>query len=106
MSPPALYGILRDDIRGGRPVALATIVVGPPDRLGAKLLVRGDGASTPAVSRRRPERVADASAGAIAAVFPIDVLLLGDDRLDRLDKAQERLFLVGDAPVLAGPVPV
>jgi xanthine dehydrogenase accessory factor len=43
VSPPALYEILRDDIRAGRPVALATIVVGPPDRLGSKLLVRADG---------------------------------------------------------------
>jgi len=35
-----LYELLSEDIRAGRPVALATIVVGPPDRLGAKLLVR------------------------------------------------------------------
>ncbi|MFI5100789.1 MAG: XdhC family protein [Actinomycetes bacterium] len=43
MNPPTLYETLRADIRAGRPVALATIVVGPPDRLGGKLLVRADG---------------------------------------------------------------
>jgi xanthine dehydrogenase accessory factor len=35
-----LYEVLRDEIRAGRPVALATIVAGPRERLGAKLLVR------------------------------------------------------------------
>ncbi len=35
-----LYEVLRDEIRAGRPVALATVVAGPPERLGAKLLVR------------------------------------------------------------------
>jgi xanthine dehydrogenase accessory factor len=41
--PPApLYETLRDEIRAGRPVALATVVSGPPERLGAKLLVRPD----------------------------------------------------------------
>src|SRR3984893_11736050 len=41
--PPAPpYERLRDEIRAGRPVALATVVSGPPERLGAKLLVRPD----------------------------------------------------------------
>ena len=35
-----LYEVLRDEIRAGRPVALATVVAGPGERLGAKLLVR------------------------------------------------------------------
>jgi len=35
-----LYEVLRDEIRAGRPVALATVVAGPSDRLAAKLLVR------------------------------------------------------------------
>jgi xanthine dehydrogenase accessory factor len=35
-----LYDVLRDEIRAGRPVALATVVAGPSERLGAKLLVR------------------------------------------------------------------
>ena len=34
-----IYETLRDSVRAGAPVALATIVVGPPERLGAKLLV-------------------------------------------------------------------
>lgn len=34
-----LYEALRDAVRQGRPVALATIIEGPPERLGAKLLV-------------------------------------------------------------------
>jgi len=38
----SLYEELRDAIRAGSPVAIATVVVGPPDRLGAKLLVRPD----------------------------------------------------------------
>ena len=38
MSGPSLYEVLRDAIRASTPVALATVVVGPPDRLGAKLL--------------------------------------------------------------------
>jgi xanthine dehydrogenase accessory factor len=35
----SLYEALRDGVRSGRPVALATIIEGPPDRLGAKLVV-------------------------------------------------------------------
>jgi xanthine dehydrogenase accessory factor len=35
-----LYEVLRDEIRAGRPVALATVVAGPAERLAAKLLVR------------------------------------------------------------------
>jgi xanthine dehydrogenase accessory factor len=38
-----LYEALRDAIRAARPVALATIVAGPPERLGAKLLAFSDG---------------------------------------------------------------
>lgn len=34
-----LYGALRAAIKAGTPVALATVVIGPPDRIGAKLLV-------------------------------------------------------------------
>jgi len=34
-----LYERLRDAIRAGLPVALATVIEGPPDRMGAKLLV-------------------------------------------------------------------
>jgi xanthine dehydrogenase accessory factor len=40
----SLYEELRDAIRAGSPVAIATVVVGPPERLGAKLLVRPDAA--------------------------------------------------------------
>ncbi len=39
MSGAPLYEVLRDAIRAGSPVALATVVEGPPDRLGAKLIV-------------------------------------------------------------------
>jgi xanthine dehydrogenase accessory factor len=35
-----LYEVLEEEIRAERPVALATVIDGPPDRLGAKLLVR------------------------------------------------------------------
>jgi len=41
--PAPLYDALRDAIRSARPVALATIVAGPPERLGAKLLAFSDG---------------------------------------------------------------
>ncbi|HVN11203.1 MAG TPA: XdhC/CoxI family protein [Kineosporiaceae bacterium] len=41
--PAPLYESLRDAIRASRPAALATIVAGPPDRLGAKLLAFSDG---------------------------------------------------------------
>jgi len=41
--PAPLYEALRDAIRASRPVALATIVAGPPERLGAKLLAFSDG---------------------------------------------------------------
>jgi len=39
VSGAPLYEVLRDAIRAGSPVALATVVEGPPDRLGAKLIV-------------------------------------------------------------------
>lgn len=35
-----LYDLLNQEIRAERPVALATVIEGPPDRVGAKLLVR------------------------------------------------------------------
>jgi xanthine dehydrogenase accessory factor len=39
VGPPPLYGILRRALRDEQPITLATIVEGPADRLGAKLLV-------------------------------------------------------------------
>src|SRR3954451_16357420 len=79
---------------------------GPLLRASTALLVYSDGASPAVGSRHWPTRVRSAAAGALAAVLPEDVLLLCDDCLDRLDKAQKRLLLVGDPPVLAGPVHV
>jgi xanthine dehydrogenase accessory factor len=37
-----LYEVLRDAIQAGRPVALATVIVGPEDRVGRKLLLGPD----------------------------------------------------------------
>jgi xanthine dehydrogenase accessory factor len=45
-----LYASLRAAIKASRPVALATVIEGPPDRLGAKLLVFPSDASASAVA--------------------------------------------------------
>jgi len=61
VTPPApapLYEVLRDEIRAGRPVALATIVAGPPERLGAKLLVRATGEALGSLGHADLDRVA------------------------------------------------
>ncbi len=56
--PTPLYEALRDAIRSSRPVALATIVAGPAERLGAKLLAFSDGEVQGTLGHEALDRVA------------------------------------------------
>jgi xanthine dehydrogenase accessory factor len=55
--PAPLYEALRDAVRASRPVALATIVAGPPGRLGAKLLAFSDGEARGSLGHEALDRV-------------------------------------------------
>jgi xanthine dehydrogenase accessory factor len=52
-----IYEVLRDEIRAEHPVSLATVIAGPEDRLGAKLLVRPDAAPLGTLGNEHLDRV-------------------------------------------------